>query len=85
MASRCPRGTVRIGKRLGGRVLEWHGGMTHPSYAVGSSAYAGRCVPKTLVRLTIQEFKDVLRTSGKLAPSKSLGRVIAALEKKVEG
>lgn len=82
---KCPVGKVRLGKRLGERVLEWHGGGGQPSYAVGSSAYAGWCVPKALVRLTIQEFKDVLKTSGKLAARKSLERVVKALEKKAEG
>jgi hypothetical protein len=85
MASRCPRGTVRIGQRLALRVLDWHGGAGYPSYSVGSSGYAGHCVSKSLVRRAIDEFKDVLRTSGKLAARKSLERVIAALEKKVEG
>jgi len=85
MTKRCPRGSVLIGQRLALRVLDWHGGQGHPSYAVGSSGYAGRCVSKALVRQAITEFKNVLATSSKLAPKKSLARVIAALEKKAGG
>lgn len=85
MAARCPKGSIRIGKRLAERVLWWHGGMSMPSYAVGSSGYADRCVSKKLVRKAIREFKAVLAEGGKLAPRASLGRIIRALEKKVEG
>jgi hypothetical protein len=82
---RCPRGSVRIGKRLAFLVLDWHGGMSHPSYAVGSSGYAGHCVSKALVRQAIAEFRAVLASPSKLTARVQLQRLVASLEKKAGG
>lgn len=45
----CGTGQVRIAKRVALRLLDWHPGQGSPEYAVGSSGYAGRCVPLHLV------------------------------------
>ena len=85
MTKRCPRGSVRLGSRLALRVLDWHGGGGTAAYAVGSTGYAGHCVSQDRIRDAIREFKNVLATSGKLAPVKPLGRLVATLEKKAGG
>jgi len=85
MARKCATGQVLISKRLGERVLEWHGGGGMPSYAVGSSAYAGHCVSKALVRRAISEFRAVLASPSKLVARVQLQRLVVALEKKAGG
>lgn len=57
---RCPHGSTRIGKRLALRVLDWHGGQSRPTYAVGSSGFADRCVSKDLVRRAASELNVTL-------------------------
>lgn len=79
---RCPKGSVRISRALALKVLDWHGGQSTPTYAVGSSGFAGRCIPKPLLRRASWELRNVLQTSGKFAPRVPLERLIVALEKR---
>lgn len=44
-------------KRLGLRVLDWHGGQFTPTYAVGSSFYAGHSVPEDTLKSAIAELR----------------------------
>ena len=83
---RCPRGSIRIGKGLALRVLNWHGGQSTAAYAVGSTGYAGRCVPRTLVRRAALELDPTLTamrrgTAGKYTKrdERHLTGVVAAL------
>lgn len=61
MAYKCKRGSVRIPKRLGLKLLKWHVGMADPVYAVGSSAFAGRCVSENLLRSAAFSLRLTLR------------------------
>lgn len=47
-------------KRLGLRVLDWHGGQFTPTYAAGSSFYAGHSVPEETVKSAIHELRHEL-------------------------
>ena len=84
---RCPVGSVKIGKRLALSILEWHGGQTAPSYAVGSSGFAGRCVAKPLVKEAARELRLVLHDISKKPfysgfSKKQLASIVNTLTKK---
>ncbi len=49
--------SVCLTKRQGLRLLDWHGGQKSALYAVGSNAFAGRCVSKDLARLAASELR----------------------------
>lgn len=78
--ARCPRGHVRLSRRLGLKLLEWHSGQTSPVYAVGSSAYAGQCVDSNLVRLAMYELRRTMREDCSDAACRNLRRLVIALE-----
>jgi len=49
MASRCAH--------LGLKIMDWNSGQASPTYAVGSSLYAGRKVPRGLADQVAAEFE----------------------------
>lgn len=86
---RCPKGSTRIGKRLGLRVLDWHGGQSKPTYAVGSNGFADRCVSRDLVRRAASELNATLIAIRKgiagrytARDERSLERIVDALRRR---
>lgn len=53
-ADRCPNGSVKIGRSLALRLLDWHGGAMTPTYAVGSLGLEGHCVSKTSIQAAVR-------------------------------
>jgi hypothetical protein len=84
----CPKGNVKIGRGLALKVLDWHGGQWYPTYAVGSSGLAGRCVSKQLLFEASNELRITLRSiegGGHLYTAKEqreLTRLVETLRKK---
>lgn len=68
-------------KRLGLRVLDWHVGQFTPTYAVGSSFYAGNTVPEDTVKSAIRELRRELALQLSVGNNgRGLLRVISSLE-----
>jgi hypothetical protein len=69
--------------------LDWHGGGGKPTYAVGSSGFVGRCVPKDLVRRAASELNVTLIAIRKgiagrytARDERSLSRIVEALRRR---
>lgn len=46
-------------QKLGLRVMDWNSGQSSPTYAVGSSLFAGRKVPRDLADRVAVEFETL--------------------------
>lgn len=58
---RCPKGECRLSKSEALKLLDWHGGQGTGAYALGSSSFAGRCVPVKYAEWALDELRDALR------------------------
>ncbi len=67
---RCPKGECRLSKSEALKLLDWHGGQWSGAYALGSSSFAGRCVPVKYAERALDELRDALRSPGRVTWTK---------------
>ncbi len=80
---RCPKGSMKISRAFSLKLLDWHGGQGSALYAAGSTGFAGRCVPKTVLRSAARELELVGMTPG-IGPKVSVGRLVTALRRQAK-
>jgi hypothetical protein len=81
MAKRCTAGSVRISKSLALKLLDWHGGQGSNLYAVGSTGFAGRCIPKAHLLAAARELE--LEAHRAWPPGTQSARALAPLKRDV--
>jgi hypothetical protein len=75
--------SVCLTRNQGLRLLDWHGGQGSALYAVGSSAFAGRCVPASTARRAARELRLAMYGTPARA-QRSAAALIRVLERKAQ-
>lgn len=74
--------SVCLTRKQGLRLLDWHGGQGSALYAVGSSAFSGRCVSTDTARRATRELRIAMYGQPARA-RKQAQSLVRLLERKV--